>query len=161
MQIQISWLLQNPSEVQIWIYTVCKGRVHPGSAGQGLIIYLLYTLWRLYSLSVLFLNLVNFIYSLLICLKFSGRIIIGVWSASTFYVKVSLPKYLGLIWYYMYYFSYVLIKYGDGDLPASPLSTLDSFWRVVYWAFMLFYNDECRRLRYIYINTLHYLFLIV
>ena len=22
----------------IWIYTVCKGRVYPGSAGQGLII---------------------------------------------------------------------------------------------------------------------------
>ena len=31
MQIQISWLLQ------IWIYTVCKGRVYPGSARQGLI----------------------------------------------------------------------------------------------------------------------------
>ena len=30
VQIQISWLLQ------IWIYTVCKGRVYPGSAGQGL-----------------------------------------------------------------------------------------------------------------------------
>ena len=31
MQIQISWLLQ-----LIWIYTVCKGRVYPDSAGQGL-----------------------------------------------------------------------------------------------------------------------------
>ena len=31
MKIQISWLLQ--------IYTVCKGRVYPGSAGQGLNIY--------------------------------------------------------------------------------------------------------------------------
>ena len=31
VQIQISWLLQ-----LIWIYTVCKGRVYPGSAGQGL-----------------------------------------------------------------------------------------------------------------------------
>ena len=30
VQIQISWLLQ------IWIYIVCKGRVYPGSAGQGL-----------------------------------------------------------------------------------------------------------------------------
>ena len=30
VQIQISWLL-------IWIYTICKGRVYPGSAGQGLI----------------------------------------------------------------------------------------------------------------------------
>ena len=32
MQIQISWLLRS----LIWIYTVCKGRVYPGSAGQGL-----------------------------------------------------------------------------------------------------------------------------
>ena len=31
MQIQISWLLQ-----LIWIYTVCKGKTYPGSAGQGL-----------------------------------------------------------------------------------------------------------------------------
>ena len=31
MQIQISSQL-------IWIYIVCKGRVYPGSAGQGLII---------------------------------------------------------------------------------------------------------------------------
>ena len=30
VQIQISWLLQ------LWIYTVCKGRAYPGSAGQGL-----------------------------------------------------------------------------------------------------------------------------
>ena len=30
VQIQISWLLN-------WIYTVCKDRVHLGSAGQGLI----------------------------------------------------------------------------------------------------------------------------
>ena len=30
MQIQISWLLQ------IWIYTVCKCRIYPDSAGQGL-----------------------------------------------------------------------------------------------------------------------------
>ena len=33
MQIQISWLLQKPADL---IYSVCKGRVHPGSAGQGL-----------------------------------------------------------------------------------------------------------------------------
>ena len=32
VQIQISWL---PSQL-IWIYTVCKGRTYPGSAGQGL-----------------------------------------------------------------------------------------------------------------------------
>ena len=30
---QISWLLRSQL---IWIYTVCKGRVFPGSAGQGL-----------------------------------------------------------------------------------------------------------------------------
>ena len=30
VQIQISWLLQ------IWIYTVCRGRTYLGSAGQGL-----------------------------------------------------------------------------------------------------------------------------
>ena len=34
MQIQISWLLRSQL---IWIYTVCKNRVYPGSAGQGLI----------------------------------------------------------------------------------------------------------------------------
>ena len=33
MQIQISWLLRSQL---IWIFTVCKGRVYPGSAGQGL-----------------------------------------------------------------------------------------------------------------------------
>ena len=33
VQIQISWLLSQ----LIWIYTVCKGRVYPGSAGQGLL----------------------------------------------------------------------------------------------------------------------------
>ena len=33
MQIQISWLLRSQL---IWIYTVCKGSVYPGSAGQGL-----------------------------------------------------------------------------------------------------------------------------
>ena len=33
MQIQISWLLRSQL---IWICTVCKGRVYPGSAGQGL-----------------------------------------------------------------------------------------------------------------------------
>ena len=33
--IQISWLLRSQL---IWIYTVCKGRVYRGSAGQGLII---------------------------------------------------------------------------------------------------------------------------
>ena len=33
MQIQISWLLRSQL---IWIYIVCKGRVYPGSAGQGL-----------------------------------------------------------------------------------------------------------------------------
>ena len=33
VQIQISWVLQ--------IYTVCKGRTYPGSAGQGLILNLL------------------------------------------------------------------------------------------------------------------------
>ena len=33
MQIWISWLQSQ----LIWIYTVCKGRVYPGSAGQGLI----------------------------------------------------------------------------------------------------------------------------
>ena len=33
VQIQISWLLRSQL---IWIYTVCKGRVYPGSAGQGL-----------------------------------------------------------------------------------------------------------------------------
>ena len=27
VQLQISWL---------WIYTICEGRVYPGSAGQGL-----------------------------------------------------------------------------------------------------------------------------
>ena len=32
VQIQISWLSQ-----LIWIYTVCKGKVYLGSAGQGLI----------------------------------------------------------------------------------------------------------------------------
>ena len=31
VQIQINWLLK------IWIYTVCKGRIYLGSAGQGLI----------------------------------------------------------------------------------------------------------------------------
>ena len=31
--IQISWLLRSQL---IWIYTVCKGRVYPGSSGQGL-----------------------------------------------------------------------------------------------------------------------------
>ena len=35
VQIQISWLLRSQL---IWIYTVCKGRVYPGSARQGLII---------------------------------------------------------------------------------------------------------------------------
>ena len=35
VQIQISWLLRSQL---IWIYTVCKGQVYPGSAGQGLII---------------------------------------------------------------------------------------------------------------------------
>ena len=35
VQIQISWLLRSQL---IWIYIVCKGRVYPGSAGQGLII---------------------------------------------------------------------------------------------------------------------------
>ena len=34
VQIQISWLLRSQL---IWSYTVCKGRVYPGSAGQGLI----------------------------------------------------------------------------------------------------------------------------
>ena len=38
MQIQISWLLRSQL---IWIYTVCKGRVHPSSAGQGLIFFLI------------------------------------------------------------------------------------------------------------------------
>ena len=33
VQIQISWLLQKPTDL---IYTVCKGRVYPGSAGLGL-----------------------------------------------------------------------------------------------------------------------------
>ena len=33
MQIQISWLLQKPTDLDL---TVCKGRVYPGSAGQGL-----------------------------------------------------------------------------------------------------------------------------
>ena len=33
VQIQISWLLRSQL---IWIYTVCKGRVYLGSAGQGL-----------------------------------------------------------------------------------------------------------------------------
>ena len=38
VQIQISWL---PCGSQlIWIYTVCKGRVYPGSAGQGLSFYI-------------------------------------------------------------------------------------------------------------------------
>ena len=32
VQIQISWLLRSQL---IWIYIVCKGRVSPGSAGQG------------------------------------------------------------------------------------------------------------------------------
>ena len=39
VQIQISWLLRSKL---IWIYTVCKGRVYPGSAGQGLSTMLLY-----------------------------------------------------------------------------------------------------------------------
>ena len=34
VQIQISWLLRSQL---IWIYTVCKGRVYPGSAGLGII----------------------------------------------------------------------------------------------------------------------------
>ena len=33
VQIQISWLLRSQL---IWINTVCKGNVYPGSAGQGL-----------------------------------------------------------------------------------------------------------------------------
>ena len=33
VQIQISWLLRSQL---VWIYTVCKGRVYPGSAGRGL-----------------------------------------------------------------------------------------------------------------------------
>ena len=33
MQIQISWLLRSQL---IWIYTVCKGSIDLGSAGQGL-----------------------------------------------------------------------------------------------------------------------------
>ena len=33
MQIQISWLLHY---LLIWIYTLCKGRIYLGSAGQGL-----------------------------------------------------------------------------------------------------------------------------
>ena len=33
VQIQISWLLRSQL---IWIYTICKGKVYPGSAGQGL-----------------------------------------------------------------------------------------------------------------------------
>ena len=37
VQIQISWLLRRQL---IWIYNVCKGRVYPGSAGQGLSKYL-------------------------------------------------------------------------------------------------------------------------
>ena len=36
VQIQISWLLQNFRSQLIRIHTVCKGMVHPGSAGQGL-----------------------------------------------------------------------------------------------------------------------------
>ena len=36
VQIQISWLLRSQL---IWIYTVCKGRIYPGSAGQGLIFF--------------------------------------------------------------------------------------------------------------------------
>ena len=54
MQIQICWLLQKPTDLDlhclqcssrsvgffrsqlIWIYTVCKGRTYPGSAGLGL-----------------------------------------------------------------------------------------------------------------------------
>ena len=36
VQIQISWRLRSQL---IWIYTVCKGRVYLGSAGQGLTIY--------------------------------------------------------------------------------------------------------------------------
>ena len=39
VQIQISWLLQKPTDWRsqlIWSYTVCKDRIHPGSAGQGL-----------------------------------------------------------------------------------------------------------------------------
>ena len=33
VQIQISWFLRSQL---IWIYTVCKGGIYPGSAGQGL-----------------------------------------------------------------------------------------------------------------------------
>ena len=36
VQIQISWLLRSQL---IWTYTVCKGRVYPGSAGLGLMPY--------------------------------------------------------------------------------------------------------------------------
>ena len=36
VQIQISWLLNFFRSQLIWIYTVCKGRLYPGSAGQGL-----------------------------------------------------------------------------------------------------------------------------
>ena len=32
MQIQISWLLQKPTDLDL----VCKDRVYPGSGGQGL-----------------------------------------------------------------------------------------------------------------------------
>ena len=34
MQIQVSWLLQKPTDLDL----VCKGRVYPGSARQGLIV---------------------------------------------------------------------------------------------------------------------------
>ena len=37
MQIQISWLLQRPTDLDLHCYTVCKDRVYPGSAGQRLI----------------------------------------------------------------------------------------------------------------------------
>ena len=46
VQIQISWLLRSQL---IWIYTVCKGSAYPGSAGQGLMIILLYNLYILFG----------------------------------------------------------------------------------------------------------------
>ena len=41
VQIQISWLLRLLRSQLIWIYTVCKGSIYPGSAGQGLIKFFL------------------------------------------------------------------------------------------------------------------------
>ena len=56
VQIQISWLRCFFRSQLIWIYTVCKGRIYPGSAGQGLKKYsqmrnAIHFFWRLVKVS--------------------------------------------------------------------------------------------------------------